>query len=429
GDYTGSGRISITASGTEQKRRYILLDNGNDIHPGKLTDDQRVRVAFDFDHADYWVLDRMGSFDRERLQHIILTASSHNIFNRMYFRHVFQAFWIKNLSHYNTIQNSRFHTMSLVGAAADLAMINVAQWYYKNRNENGDCVEEGLKHFDVFGTKVVNNEFVNTQAFRINRFWTANYQDPDDCGIGQIARFNGTIVDNNTAEFNDDIRTDCNGNPDSTGDCMALEAVFGGIKSGSDDPSQPLIFSNNKVWGGLPTDPTMENLSSKGGGFGAYMGVRDIRFLHNVIFDTTSALSVADRYEMERGTWNAIIKYNIIVNCGRKPRANSFSLSISMAEDADVEYNLVKDAHGPWARFSFNQYGNYIGHNDVVNAEDNEFAYEGNWEPVDGLRPEDENNYYTTEESPFTEDFVFVTDRFTNHPRTIVLENVLRPRR
>ncbi len=428
GDYTGSGRITITASGTETARRYIVLDNGNDIHPGKLDDDQRVKVAFEFVDASYWVLDRMGSYDDDNLQHIVLKQSTHNIFNRMYFRNVFQAIWIRNLSHYNTIQNSRFDTMTLNGAASDLAMINVAQWYYKNRNSQGVCEEEGLKHFDVFGTKVINNEFVNTKAFRLNRFWTANYQDDDDCGVGQIARFNGTIVDSNTAEFNEDVRTDCQGNPSPTGECMALEASFGGIKSGSDDPSQPVIYSNNKIWGGLPADRTLENLSSAGGGIGAYMGAKYIHFIHNVIFDTTGALSVADRYDMERGTWNAVIQYNIILRCGARPRARGrFPISISMAENADVEYNLIKDPIGTWGRVSFNQYGNYVGHNDVVNAESNELAYEGNWEPVAGIKPVDENNYYTTEESPYTEDFVFVTDRFTNHPRTITLENVVKP--
>ncbi len=45
GDYKSLENISITASGTGEKRRYIILNNGNDLHPGQL-DKSQIAIYF-----------------------------------------------------------------------------------------------------------------------------------------------------------------------------------------------------------------------------------------------------------------------------------------------------------------------------------------------------------------------------------------------
>ncbi len=122
------------------------------------------------------------------------------------------------------------------------------------------------------------------------------------------------------------------------------------------------------------------------------------------------------------------MKGNIIADCGARPRSRKrYSLMIADAEHMDVQNNLIKDSIGVWAKVNENYYGNFFGNNDVVNS-GGDMLYFGNKEDVDGTRPTDTNNYYSTPElAGYTEDYVFTTDRFTNNPRKITLEKVLKP--
>jgi len=402
GDYTSLANIKITTSGTAEKKRYIILNNGNNIHPGKLNKEQLANYGLEFYNADYWVIDRAASFDIGFTHSFILNrGSSHNTFNRMFTQNIFHTMWIKDNANYNTIQNSRFDGITRSGAEADLATINHM---------------DGKNLFVVKGTKAINNEFINVKAFRLNRF-------SGEAGVTQVANFEGIIFDHNTIEFTDKIRTDCKGNYNTNGNCVGMESGGIGIKSGSNKPEKPIIVTNNILWGGgYRSDPTLKYLSNKGGFSVAYMGAKNIFFQNNVIFDTMFGIIIADRYDAQRGTWNVVIKNNIFLRL--TGRSSVFPLSISQAEGADVQHNLIKDSIGAWARVSWNYSNNTFANNIAINP-GAPMLSEGNQETIIGLASN--KVFMSSDEAGYTKDYIFIADKYTNKPRTIRLSNTIRP--
>ena len=422
GNYTalkkivGSSMISgirITSSGTPEKRRYILLNNGNNIHPAKLKKSQLANYTLELKGASYWVIDRAASFDVNFSHSFILNRNStHNIFNRMFTQNLFHTMWIRNGSHYNTIQNSRFDGVSKQGALADLSTINLLDF--------GDI------EIEIKGTKVINNEFLNTKAIRMAAESLGDKYDY--YAKRQHCNYEGTIFDSNTLEFNHAGRTDCKGHYVPNGKCSNAE--FGvEMKAGTDNGDNPLIITNNKQWGGRPTDPTFKTLSGKGGFSTAYLGTKNVYYARNVVFDNTSGISAADGGNKGIGNSHITIEKNIFLNCGERYRAKGKSaLQIWSSESITVKNNLIVNPLGSWANVSGNYHNNYFGKNDIINI-NTPIVYKNNKEPIKGIQPIDTNHYYKTPEAGgYTEDYVFTADKFTNNPRIIRLKNVIKPK-
>jgi len=405
--------IKITSSGTPKKRRYILLNNGNNIHPAKLKKSQLANYTLELKGASYWVIDRAASFDVNFSHSFILNRNStHNIFNRMFTQNLFHTMWIRNGSHYNTIQNSRFDGVSKQGALADLSTINLLDF--------GDI------EIEIKGTKVINNEFLNTKAIRMAAESLGDKYDY--YAKRQHCNYEGTIFDSNTLEFNHAGRTDCKGHYVPNGKCSNAE--FGvEMKAGTDNGDNPLIITNNKQWGGRPTDPTFKTLSGKGGFSTAYLGTKNVYYARNVVFDNTSGISAADGGNKGIGNSHITIEKNIFLNCGERYRAKGKSaLQIWSSESITVKNNLIVNPLGSWANVSGNYHNNYFGKNDIINI-NTPIVYKNNKEPIKGIQPIDTNHYYKTPEAGgYTEDYVFTADKFTNNPRIIRLKNVIKPK-
>lgn len=397
GDYKSLGSIKLTQSGTESKRRYIILNNGNDLHPGKLGVNDVAQYDLEFDNASYWTVDRMTCFDRASRNVEFKNVSTHNILNRMYQKNYLVAVWIYSGNHYNTIQNSRFDSMTLSSFANDLSTIQIVDYNH-------------IHH--VHGTKVINNEFINAKPGRLNRY------------TGQDCQFNGTVVDSNTVEYTKKVRTDCNGNLNENGECMAGESSGFSAKYGSVDPDNPVIFSNNKIWGGRIADPTLENLSGAAIGFILYVGAPNVHVLNNVIFDGEAGITLGDRYDKPHGTEHIEVTGNLIVDCGSRPHAPwTNSLTITQAYYANIHDNTIINPRGVGLKVKNNDEGCYVGNNTIVNPS-NEMITSPNKYPVAGFDTNIE--YATAAEGKYTEDYSFVTDKFTNNPRTITLHNVIK---
>jgi len=378
------------------------------MHPGKLNKSQLANYALNMEGASYWVIDRAASFD-VNFSHSFIVAggSTHNIFNRMFTTNLFHTMWVRNGSHYNTIQNSRFDGISIKGTASDLATINV--------------IDFGKDAIEIKGTKVINNEFINVKAMRLE---PSPLGDPwNYYGERPHANFEGSIFDSNTIEFSKSGRTDCSGNYTETGRCMDSEGGVG-IKGGTDNAENPVIISNNIQWGDRPSDPTIETLSGKGGFATAYMGSKNIHFLNNIMFDGTNAIAVADGGSHGWGNMDSVIENNIIIGCGNRYKgSDASSLKVFSSIGAMVKNNLIVNPIGKWARVSGNLSNNFFGNNVVINK-DLEMEHLNNNEPVKGI---DTNSYYQTlDEGGYTKDFSFITDKYTNNPRKIILENILK---
>ena len=407
GDYTSLGNIKLTSSGTKDKRRYIILNNGNDTHPGKLNKSQLANFALDLQAVNYWVIDRASSFDKNFTHSFIIGKNStHNIFNRLFTQNIFHTMWIKNQTHYNTIQNSRFDGITDKGAAADLATINI--------------LDHSTSEVKVTNTKVINNEFVNVKALRLAKAPLGG-DSYNHTTKRQTVNYEGTIFYGNNVEFTKSKRTDCSGNFTPNGGCIAMESTALGIKGGSDNLNNPVILSNNHVWGHRKSDPTYEYLSS-GGGFGTiYMGAQNIKIYNNVIFDGTSGISLSDRYDAPYGTKNIEVKNNILYDLGKPGKKNSTPFLVGSGVDDIIKDNVIINSYGKWANI-WNNTNLYFGNNTIINPAETDIL-------MTGYTPEGMSSnkiYKSAAEAGYTKDYSFTTDKFTNNPRVIVLKNAIK---
>jgi len=97
--------------------------------------------------------------------------------------------------------------------------------------------------------------------------------------------YEGTIVDNNHMYINNEIYTDCNGNHDINGECAYAENAID-LKAGSNNPNNPIIISNNKMWGFRKSDRTNSYLGDPGAAIPIHYNVKNVLIRDNLIFDS-----------------------------------------------------------------------------------------------------------------------------------------------
>ncbi len=407
GDYRSLKNIVLITSWTKEKRRYIVLNNWNDIHPGKLDKNQLANYALQFNAASYWIIDRATSFDTNiRHSFIIGRGSMYNIFNRMFTANLHHTMWIRNNAHNNTIQNSRFDWVSIQWSKDDLSTVNI--------------LENVISFVEIKNTKIINNEFLDHKPMRLARAPLTNDRTNHNAPR-QHANFEGTIFDSNTVEYTKRIRTDCNGNFDINWACMISE---GGpdYKSGSDNVNNPVIFSNNHFWG---IRPGQSNWGTIGAGAGTalvvYMGAKHVKIRNNIIFDGTNGFIIADKYDAKYWTEYIEVTGNLLYNLGVRSKANNAtSILISQSLNGIVENNIFVNSRGAWADIRSNQ-NLFFGNNTVINSEDKYILHSN---APNGMNTN--KIYKTSKEAWYTKDYSFVTDKFTNNPRTITLKNALK---
>jgi len=407
GDYTSLGSIKLTANGTAKKRRYILLNNGNDTHPAKLDSSQLANMAIKFNGASYWTLDRMARFDVDiNYAYSFMNGSSYNILNRMYTDNIGQSVLVQNNCHNNTIQNSRFNYMT-----------------HAKRKGDGVCISlftYGDQMVTIKNTKIINNEIVNQgdgiQTVRHNRNSDGKLQD---------ANYEGTIIDSNDIYITSDIYTDGKGNYTPTGKYAYAEDAID-LKVGSDNPANPIVITNNNMWGSRKSDGTNSSISSGGGEIVVHYGVKNVIINDNVMFNASSGIASGDNNRFQYSMSDSEIKRNIFYDLGTITDVKYPLFFADLNADIVIQDNVTKDCRSHQGYFIRCLRFNYTK-NVIINQK-----YAGIY-----TNPEKRNvnsvftpksNYTTVEgiSEGYTEDYVFTTDNFTNSPRVISLKNVLK---
>jgi len=418
GDYSEAGlpendnSILLTASGTPLKRRYIFLYNGNNIHPGKLDTTQLAKVGFVFRNANYWVIDRMAYWDREDgFIPIIMENSSHNVVNRFLANNVAGGMiYILSNSNDNTVQNCRIQRDD-INLYLDRAAIALSA-------DNGTSVKN---------SKILNNEVYNF----VDGFQAVSDKEEDN----NFVNYEGTIVDGNLFIIDKSIYTDCHGNHNSDGECAYAENAID-LKSGSENPANPFIITNNVMWGYRKADTTNSDLDDVGSAMVCHYNVNNVIVYNNLFYDSTRALTVGgpvNGWAMR----NSIFSNNIIY------RTKNISVKIYDSENISFENNLFKETGVDFVPGEYSVYMAFINCTSIfvenclsVNTYDqngvridNSTVYPSNNSYYNSTPGDMENqsdiiltidpalNYY---------DLSFTINKYTNNPSTITIPKVLK---
>ena len=422
------GRIKLTKSGTKDKKRYIILHNGNNTHPGKLKREQLAKVGFILQGANYWVIDRMSYWDNKMfhdadkkfpklpMEPIQVKSSSYNIFNRLYFHDAANGLYIFNRSHANIVQNSRFER-------DDIAL---------HYDRAGVCLFNTREHnISIKNTKIINNEMRNlvdgVQTTRLD----------ENTHLSDL-NVEGTIIDNNHFYIDTTIYTDCNGVHDENGSCAYTENAID-LKMGSLNSKNPVIISNNKMWGFRKSDKTNSTLNDPGALLPIHYGVDNVIIKNNIGFDSTEGITIGDPKKYTFSLGHSRIENNIFQNI------KTYGLYVSDAQELTIKNNLFKkigkESKDHWIVFNNSKDLNF-SENIVVDTfgkssrlkEDNiKFSASNNqyYNSNDKQQVADKVNrtdvILDVDATANYKDMVFTTDRYTKTPRIITVPKVINP--
>jgi len=341
-NYMDMGKIILNSSGTEQKRRYIILDNGNNLHPVQLEEEALAFYMLEMHDANYWVVDRQAMkpvaetltelavgetpymYD-DTFAHLLLRnelyASSHNIFDRCYMRDMANNYGIYENSNDNVIQNGK---------------IFKTQWSVDNQNF-GDLAAIGMliEHEDaqLINTHILNMEIVNM----VDAIQTIRIEDEEHTMLD--LDYQGTIIDNNLLYITNILYTKGDGISDPDGDRAYAENAID-LKGGSKNPDNPILITHNKMWGYRFVDNAYSALSDAGNTMVLHYDVPSVIIKENLIFDSNIGIHSG-------GVWDvpAISNVTITNNIFHSMIENSIIIEGIMEEENYLASDNVSIDH------------------------------------------------------------------------------------
>jgi len=341
-NYMDMGKIILNSSGTEQKRRYIILDNGNNLHPVQLEEEALAFYMLEMHDANYWVVDRQAMkpvaetltelavgetpymYD-DTFAHLLLRnelyASSHNIFDRCYMRDMANNYGIYENSNDNVIQNGK---------------IFKTQWSVDNQNF-GDLAAIGMliEHEDaqLINTHILNMEIVNM----VDAIQTIRIEDEEHTMLD--LDYQGTIIDNNLLYITNILYTKGDGISDPDGDRAYAENAID-LKGGSKNPDNPILITHNKMWGYRFVDNAYSALSDTGNAMVLHYDVPSVIIKENLIFDSNIGIHSG-------GVWDvpAISNVTITNNIFHSMIENSIIIEGIMEEENYLASDNVSIDH------------------------------------------------------------------------------------
>ena len=407
GDYSGGKwPVYLRKSGTADSKRYIVLYNGNNTHPGKLDRSELAKVDFIFDNTDYWVVDRMAYWDEpDAYNPIQIKNSDNNIINRYYMHDVGNGIYMFPGSDNNTVQNCRIERDD-ISVYHDRAAIGL-----NNNRENNIAIKN---------TKILNNEIYNfvdgIQTIRVNEY------------VAHNNNYEGTIIDYNHIYIDSTIYTDGKGNHNPNGNYAYAENALD-LKVGSDNPDNPIIITNNIMWGFRESDRTNSDLGDAGAVMPVHYDANNIIVENNISFDATVGFSIADP-KVSYSMANSRISNNIFYDIKKHV------IFLADASNIIFEKNLYKKVGGNYGSYWLECHNNkgiefsdnitVDGNNSKVRFNNSNFTSTNNeyFQAKPGDIADDSDVIHTSDPTANYEDFVFTTDRYTNSPREITIPKI-----
>ncbi len=292
GDYRAAGVITLTSSGTANRKRVIQLMNGNDTHPARLPDAQQaflggLRFGDGATPANHWIVDRMSFVDLST-PHItgIERGSSDNIINRWRYERNNSGIDIQDRADRNVIQNSYIGNTTLDAVKSDFVCIGLQAYAHGGR-----------RNVIIRDTKIVGNEMFNcNDAIQLIRN-----------GNDRNGSFPGTLIADNDISVRTDRHTNCGGASQPNGPCSIAENAID-VKGGSDEAARPVRIVDNRMWGIKRSDPTIVPGGSWGDAIVVHYDTQNLIIENNAIFDSSRGVVV------HLGSHNVRVDNNIIAD-------------------------------------------------------------------------------------------------------------------
>ena len=144
---------------------------------------------------------------------------------------------------------------------------------------------------------------------------------------GGATDYSGTIIDENDIYFTNERYTNCQGIYDPNGDCLAGENTID-IKVGGTF-GNPVIISNNRMWGVKPLDKTLLGGTGAVGRIGnVHLESLYVKFDGNILFDSEKGIifwnhhhSITNNifYNINGGDGQGVSRYRALDLCSFKP--------------------------------------------------------------------------------------------------------------
>lgn len=415
GDYT---KITINSSGTSTAKRYLVLYRDDDTHPFKLDSAQLADVDIVVDSSNYWVIDRMASFNSAGAAIELTNSSSNILINRCYTKNfavngiLLEGPPAPSVMENVTIQNCRIGPMTQAGRAGD----NVGIFF------NGEANDEDRNYLNV---KLLNNEIYNCNDGIMTFQIVAN---------NNICSMTNGLIQGNEIWIDTLIYSDGAGNQDSDGLYAFAENAID-IKFGSTDSTMPLVIKENRVWGFRTSDNGGGAYDSWGEAIVAHFGVRYLNILNNTVYNSNRGIANSGLEGASFSVDSVLISGNIIFNIGFKAvggteEANYNNTSIR----AHFENNIIRaldNTSSKWYVYNNDETNLWVNDNVIINSNQEGGARSGtttmedNWYYGTTRINVGDGTFDADQFAANMADTTFVIKRFSLNPEVVTIEDVV----
>ena len=411
--------VTINSSGTNQKPRILTLYTNSNTHPALLDSAKRAKLkALIFANASNWIVDKIAIPNHINESAILVANGCSNIvFNKIYISNYKQAFVIlsnqNGSTHDITIQNSKLDSMTLSAIDGDRVAILIA----------GDPWNEPTVAKNIH---ILNNEIRNANdGIMPIRHPNASNGHPVD--------YAGLIIDYNRIYVDNQLYTDGNGNitKDKESNYALTENAID-IKGGSEDANNPVIISNNVLWGFRETDQNGGGSGSWGGAIVVHYNSKNIIIKKNLIFDSNRGIAIADSGGLENASENITIEDNILYDIGKNSPYVMFaydSKNVLMQRNTIVSKNGATKAY--WNSLNSSTTNEkllcnvIVGERDLEGTPKDDFVINSNYYYATSIKSSDYGISYPNREDAKLEDIIVRLNLFSNNLNFATLPQVL----
>jgi hypothetical protein len=334
GDYRAAGLLRITASGTQQDRRFLRFDPRD----GKRNAVQRSeRALFEslLIRGSWWVIQGLTIQPHDGMTDWFVTiyGGDHNILD---------GNLIDGIEHVPQLPTQ--NAVIVNSYLGDPATFNTLQANVVRNGNQGrrpgdyegiDVVWGNSPGGDNDFNKVLDNEVYDWGSGIAVEALAADCNDPGSP--------HGTVIDGNDVYITGAKRIDCDtGAPNPTGECACAEEGISVKSRAGADADLWTRITGNRTWGFRPTSPTANCGGSGANGQAITAGnhcPEHVLVARNIILDSTQGITVGG------SSW--IIAGNLIHDtriAGPPGLLGSLAISpTAYATDVQIEFNTVVD--------------------------------------------------------------------------------------